>query len=181
MNRGVFNEKVDPVRFQCLDYFNIIKSPMDLGTVKQNLQAMLYKNDEEFSRDVRLTFQNAMRYNPADHYVHQSAKQLMAEFEADFAKVSARPSMHAMSPTPGLMVVLSFPTDATSQGAENGAREESLMLSLPRAYLPLVRGEVPQVRPSSAHVCGQLRAEHSSWRLLLQVRATCGDCLRTLD
>ena len=58
---------------------------MDLGTVKQNLQAMLYKNDEEFSRDVRLTFQNAMRYNPADHYVHQSAKQLMAEFEADFA------------------------------------------------------------------------------------------------
>jgi hypothetical protein len=90
MNRGVFNEKVDPVKFQCLDYFNVIKTPMDLGTVKQNLQAMNYKDDEEFSRDVRLTFQNALRYNPAEHYVHQAAKQLLGEFESDFDKMQQR-------------------------------------------------------------------------------------------
>ena len=70
--------------------------------------------------------------------------QLMAEFEADFAKVSARPE-YACDGDPAERVALPFRTDATPQGAENGAGTESLVLSLPRAHLPLVRGKVPEV------------------------------------
>jgi hypothetical protein len=54
---------------------------MDLGTVKQNLTAGRYPSHEAFAGDVRLTFNNALRYNPPDHHVHRYAGDLLATFE----------------------------------------------------------------------------------------------------
>jgi hypothetical protein len=54
---------------------------MDLGTVKQNLTAGRYPSHEAFAGDVRLTFNNALRYNPPDHHVHRYAGNLLASFE----------------------------------------------------------------------------------------------------
>ncbi|OWZ24657.1 hypothetical protein PHMEG_000267 [Phytophthora megakarya] len=48
------------------DYFEIIKTPMDLTTVADKLTEFEYKVHGEFIRDVRLTFENAMTYNRAD-------------------------------------------------------------------------------------------------------------------
>ncbi|KAK1942428.1 SWR1 complex bromodomain subunit bdf1 [Phytophthora citrophthora] len=48
------------------DYFDIIKTPMDLSTIADNLTDFEYKVHGEFIRDVRLTFENAMIYNRAD-------------------------------------------------------------------------------------------------------------------
>eukprot|EP00644_Phytophthora_capsici_P005503 jgi/Phyca11/538583/estExt2_Genewise1Plus.C_PHYCAscaffold_20025 len=45
------------------DYFDIIKTPMDLSTIAENLTNFEYKVHGEFIRDVRLTFENAMVYN----------------------------------------------------------------------------------------------------------------------
>jgi len=58
-NRGVFNTPVDPIQLKLPDYYNIIKTPMDLGTVKSKLQALKYLDLQSFAEDVRLVFANA--------------------------------------------------------------------------------------------------------------------------
>ena len=90
LNKGVFNDEVDPVALNIPDYHKIIRHPMDLGTVKQKLLASLYKHDREFANDVRLVFANAIRYNPPAHFLHGVAKQMASEFEMEFAKVVDR-------------------------------------------------------------------------------------------
>ncbi|KAK9267193.1 hypothetical protein L1049_009613 [Liquidambar formosana] len=72
----VFNQPVDPVALNIPDYFSIISEPMDLGTIKSKLEKNLYFGAEEFADDVRLTFSNAMIYNPPSNNVHLMAKEL---------------------------------------------------------------------------------------------------------
>lgn len=72
----VFNQPVDPVALNIPDYFSIISKPMDLGTIKSKLEKNMYLATEEFAADVRLTFANAMLYNPPSNNVHQMAKKL---------------------------------------------------------------------------------------------------------
>ncbi|GLT53582.1 hypothetical protein SLA2020_268450 [Shorea laevis] len=54
---------------------------MDLGTVKSRLNKNWYKSPKEFAEDVRLTFSNAMTYNPKGQDVHVMAEQLLKVFE----------------------------------------------------------------------------------------------------
>ncbi|PQQ01610.1 transcription factor GTE12 isoform X1 [Prunus yedoensis var. nudiflora] len=54
---------------------------MDLGTIKSKLEKNMYHNTEEFAADVRLTFSNAMVYNPPANIFHQMAKNLNKIFE----------------------------------------------------------------------------------------------------
>lgn len=77
----VFSKPVDPVALNIPDYFSIISEPMDLGTVKSKLEKNVYSEAEEFAADVKLTFANAMRYNPPGNDVHLMAKELNKFFE----------------------------------------------------------------------------------------------------
>nr|XP_043621102.1 transcription factor GTE12 [Erigeron canadensis] len=77
----VFNQPVDPVELGIPDYFNIISHPMDLGTIQKKLVEDIYSFTEAFAVDVRLTFANAMKYNPPENYVHSMAKELNLLFE----------------------------------------------------------------------------------------------------
>lgn len=81
-NGWVFSQPVDPVKLNIPDYFSIIKKPMDLGTIKNKLKRKLYSSTHEFAADVRLTFSNAMSYNPPDNPVHGMAKNLNNIFNA---------------------------------------------------------------------------------------------------
>ena len=58
------------------DYHDIIKKPMDLGTLKQKMDAREYKTATEFAEDMRLIFTNCYRYNPPDSDVVMMAKKL---------------------------------------------------------------------------------------------------------
>ncbi|GAU97486.1 hypothetical protein RvY_08770 [Ramazzottius varieornatus] len=69
------------------DYFDIIKHPIDLGTIKSKLDDRQYKNAGEFAADLRLMFTNCYRYNAADHDVHKFGKRLQEVFEMKFAKL----------------------------------------------------------------------------------------------
>ncbi|XP_010913773.1 transcription factor GTE7 [Elaeis guineensis] len=79
-----FNSPVDVVGMGLHDYFQIIKHPMDLGTVKSKLNKGLYPSPLEFAADIRLTFNNALLYNPEGHEVHQLADQFLRLFEGLF-------------------------------------------------------------------------------------------------
>jgi E1A/CREB-binding protein len=73
----VFNCPVDPVELGLPDYFDIIKNPMDLGTINKKLDKGEYSSIEAFDKDVRLTFDNAMLYNEMNSPVHTMAKTLL--------------------------------------------------------------------------------------------------------
>lgn len=76
----IFSTPVDPVALNIPDYFSIISNPMDLGTIKSKLASNRYFTAEEFASDVKLTFSNAMLYNPPDNPVHHMAKDLECLF-----------------------------------------------------------------------------------------------------
>ncbi|PKA62328.1 Transcription factor GTE9 [Apostasia shenzhenica] len=77
----VFNTPVDVVKLNIPDYFSVIKQPMDLGTVKSKLASNLYSSPWDFASDVRLTFSNAMTYNPPGNDVHIMADVMSKFFE----------------------------------------------------------------------------------------------------
>ncbi|RZB75515.1 Transcription factor GTE4 isoform B [Glycine soja] len=85
----VFNAPVDVEALGLHDYFTIITHPMDLGTVKSRLNKNWYKSPKEFAEDVRLTFRNAMTYNPPGQDVHIMAEQLSKIFEDRWAIIES--------------------------------------------------------------------------------------------
>ena len=83
----IFAEPVDPDKLQLKDYWKIITRPMDLGTVKRNLDKGLYKVPKHMYHDVKLTFDNAMTFNPEGSDVHAIAKEYMEKFKDGFSEV----------------------------------------------------------------------------------------------
>ena len=65
----LFHEPVDPIRLNLPDYFDLIKEPMDLGTIKKKLYGNVYKDEESLVRDLKLVFENCKRYNEGDEEV----------------------------------------------------------------------------------------------------------------
>ncbi|KAL1224075.1 Transcription factor GTE5 [Cardamine amara subsp. amara] len=84
---GLGADKVDAKGLGLHDYHTIVKEPMDLGTVKTKLGKSLYKSPLDFAEDVRLTFNNAVLYNPIDHEVHGMAKFLLNMFEEKWVSI----------------------------------------------------------------------------------------------
>ncbi|XWS28060.1 hypothetical protein CRYUN_Cryun25bG0033500 [Craigia yunnanensis] len=85
----VFNKPVDVKGLGLHDYYSIVKHPMDLGTVKTRLNKNLYKSPRVFAEDVRLTFSNAMLYNPKGQDVHFMADTLSGIFEENWAAIES--------------------------------------------------------------------------------------------
>ncbi|PUZ72183.1 hypothetical protein GQ55_2G373100 [Panicum hallii var. hallii] len=83
----LFHKPVDPVLYGIPDYFDVIRNPMDLGTVKKKLSDKKYVMASEFAADMRLTFANAMKYNPPGNHVHAVAEQLNRIFDSEWRSV----------------------------------------------------------------------------------------------
>jgi hypothetical protein len=83
----VFNCPVDPVELGLPDYFDVIKKPMDLGTIQKRLENGGYHSIEEFEADVVLTFDNAMTYNENGSVVYTMANELKVKFAIDYQKL----------------------------------------------------------------------------------------------
>ena len=71
------------------DYFDIVKNPMDLGSVKKRLENSCYKMIHEFAADTQLCFDNAILYNGQESDVSKVAKEMKVLFEKEFAKLMA--------------------------------------------------------------------------------------------
>lgn len=96
-----FLAPVDPVKLNLPDYFDIVKQPMDLGTIQKRMKAGTYRTPREFAEDVRLTFRNAMNYNPVNNDVHVMAKTLNKTFETRWKLIEKKlPQPDEMPPQP---------------------------------------------------------------------------------
>ncbi|XP_014524037.1 transcription factor GTE8 [Vigna radiata var. radiata] len=96
----VFNTPVDVVKLNLPDYYSIIKRPMDLGTVKSKIGAGAYAGPLEFADDVRLTFSNAMTYNPPGNDVHLMADTLSKFFELRWKTIEKKLPRNDALPLP---------------------------------------------------------------------------------
>ncbi|KAG6633274.1 transcription factor GTE10-like isoform X1 [Carya illinoinensis] len=92
---SIFNEPVDVVKWNIPDYFTVIKHPMDLGTVKRRIDSGEYSSPLVFASDVRLTFSNALTYNPPGNDVHHMTKTLSKYFEARWKAIEKKLSLSA--------------------------------------------------------------------------------------
>lgn len=82
------------------DYFDIIKHPMDLATVKSKMEARDYPTPNAFATDVRLIFTNCYKYNPPDHDVVKMARKVQDVFEYKYAKMPDEPDVVPEVATP---------------------------------------------------------------------------------
>ncbi|XP_054724235.1 bromodomain-containing protein 3-like [Uloborus diversus] len=86
-----FYKPVDAQLLDLPDYHEVIKHPMDLGTVKTKLDNHEYNSPDDFASDVRLVFTNCYKYNPPDHEVVAMARKLQDVFEMKYAKMPDEP------------------------------------------------------------------------------------------
>ena len=76
-----FLEPVDYVALNILDYPSIIKTPMDLGTVKSNLKDKKYPTFLEFFSDIDLIWTNCRTYNMAGSEIVKMANHCEKAFK----------------------------------------------------------------------------------------------------
>ncbi|MCO5554179.1 hypothetical protein L7F22_007705 [Adiantum nelumboides] len=89
-SNGVFLEPVDVGKYNIPDYHSIIEKPMDLGTIDKKLHNEEYQSPLQFAKDVRLTFTNAITYNPEKHWVNSLASFLLHLFEKKWRRLSSK-------------------------------------------------------------------------------------------
>ena len=80
----VFNSPVDPIELGLPDYFEVIKQPMDLGSIRKKLENGCYHSLDDFHDHVHITFDNAMLYNPEGSVVYNMANEMKMKFVVDF-------------------------------------------------------------------------------------------------
>ncbi|XP_055640274.1 homeotic protein female sterile-like isoform X2 [Toxorhynchites rutilus septentrionalis] len=113
-----FYKPVDAELLGLHDYHDIIKKPMDLGTVKRKMDNREYKSANEFAADVRLIFTNCYKYNPPDHDVVAMGRKLQDVFEMRLANIPDEPVNNV---TPNQ----SKESDSSSSSESNASEEDS--------------------------------------------------------
>ncbi|ELT92995.1 hypothetical protein CAPTEDRAFT_169335 [Capitella teleta] len=86
-----FYKPVDADLLGLHDYHEMIKRPMDLGSIRQKLETREYESPAEFAEEVRLIFTNCYRYNPPESDVVMMAKKLQDVFEMRYARMPDEP------------------------------------------------------------------------------------------
>ncbi|KAI0404196.1 putative Bromodomain testis-specific protein [Xylaria palmicola] len=84
---GPFKDPVKPVEDGVPDYFDKIKKPMDLGTIKKKMDHGEYNTAEEFETDMRQIFENCYAYWGRTHDMSLGAERFQKSFEEKFAEM----------------------------------------------------------------------------------------------
>lgn len=71
---SLFQKPVDPQALRT--YFDIVKKPMDLSTIKTKLTTGQYPDPREYVDDVWLMFENALLFNRLNRTVYEYCKEV---------------------------------------------------------------------------------------------------------
>eukprot|EP00611_Tribonema_gayanum_P031801 TRINITY_DN927_c0_g1_i7.p2 TRINITY_DN927_c0_g1~~TRINITY_DN927_c0_g1_i7.p2 ORF type:complete len:232 (-),score=106.63 TRINITY_DN927_c0_g1_i7:664-1359(-) len=83
-----FWKPVDWKELNLPHYPDIIKHPMDLGTIQKRLDEGYYSSAAECAADFRLVWQNCLTFNKGSEYFEELASKLSKKFEERYAKVA---------------------------------------------------------------------------------------------
>lgn len=81
----VLQQYFDMLLFQ--DYFDIVKNPMDLSTIKRKLDTGQYQEPWQYVDDIWLMFNNAWLYNRKTSRVYKYCSKLAEVFEQEIDPV----------------------------------------------------------------------------------------------
>ncbi len=95
-----FQHPVDPVKLQIPTYFEVIKKPMDFGTISRKLASGAYGTAQAFKDDMLLVVDNAIAFNPSDHQCHIDALRLRTIISTNLSKLISSHMPRAKAPTP---------------------------------------------------------------------------------
>ena len=97
-----FMSPVNPVELGIVDYFTVLEAkgiaPMDLGTLKANLDIRHYDTPEEFHHAIGNLFKACFAYNPEGNAIHDLGAQLLAEYKE---MMEHEPEVYNPSPDSG--------------------------------------------------------------------------------
>ncbi|KAL0159861.1 hypothetical protein M9458_043586, partial [Cirrhinus mrigala] len=82
-----FRQPVDPILLGIPDYFDIVKNPIDLSTIKRKLDTGQYQEPWQYVDDVWLMFNNAWLYNRKTSRVYKYCSKLAEVFEQEIDPV----------------------------------------------------------------------------------------------
>jgi hypothetical protein len=82
----IFHKPVDHVELNVLNYYDIIKRPMDFSTVKRKLINCSYTNLKEYCEDMDLIFNNCFLYNGINSNVGEICSRVKNEYNKLFIK-----------------------------------------------------------------------------------------------
>ncbi|KAL6923659.1 hypothetical protein ACHAPO_007894 [Fusarium lateritium] len=85
---GPFKDAVEPVEDGVPDYFEKVKRPMDLSTIKFKMDHKEYNNEEEFLTDVRQIFDNCFTYWKKGDPMWIAGEKLQKTFEDKFSHMN---------------------------------------------------------------------------------------------
>ncbi|XP_061666260.1 histone acetyltransferase p300 isoform X2 [Syngnathoides biaculeatus] len=85
-----FRMPVDPQLLCIPDYFDIVKNPMDLSTIKRKLDTGQYQDPWQYVDDIWLMFNNAWLYNRKTSRVYKCCSKLAEVFEQEIDPVMQR-------------------------------------------------------------------------------------------
>ena len=148
-----FATPVDPVALNIPHYFNVIKTPMDIGTITNKLKNGHYSRPEEFKADFDLMFNNCFKFNPADNLVHTTGKTLQAEVDTLWKSKNSwisknQPKSQRTSPV----------SDAESDAEESEEEDEDAGNDANEATIRALRDQVASMQDMLASISGAKRA-----------------------
>jgi hypothetical protein len=119
---GLFGAPVDPAA--CPDYLEVVRHPMDLGTVLQGVEKSLqgagpYLTAADIYRDVELVWSNCLKYNcrPVDKPMAMVCKRCSALVAKEWRKAGLEPPAKG---SPGAAAAVRQPA-----GADGGAKPDA--------------------------------------------------------
>ena len=84
-----FRAPVDHIALKIPSYPELVKQPMDLGTIDTKLKSQAYSSVKHFVDDFGLIVNNAITFNGAEHLVAQTAKKMQASFNNQMSNMPA--------------------------------------------------------------------------------------------
>uniref|UniRef100_A0A4W5K5U0 histone acetyltransferase n=1 Tax=Hucho hucho TaxID=62062 RepID=A0A4W5K5U0_9TELE len=82
-----FRQPVDPMVLGIPDYFDIVKNPIDLSTIKRKLDTGQYQEPWQYVEDIWVMFNNAWIYNRKTSRVYKFCSKLAEVFELEIDPV----------------------------------------------------------------------------------------------
>ncbi|KAL4705077.1 hypothetical protein ACJJTC_002725, partial [Scirpophaga incertulas] len=80
------------------DYSRAIRRPMDLSTIRRNIDTGFVRTTSEFQRDILLMLSNALMYNSSEHSVYTMAKEMQEEAECQLGMLLAAQAHAGLQP-----------------------------------------------------------------------------------
>lgn len=112
---------------QSAGYKNVIYRPMDLQTIKRNIENGLIRTTIEFQREVMLMCVNAIMFNRRDSNAYNMAKELMSESNAIIE--TSMDTWKKDSDKFGLIAVASSVSSTTSSASKGRSSRKSQRMS----------------------------------------------------